>query len=81
VQLVGHRPDEDALHAGLREGHEFLGEQLGGTDRETFAKRLLGPMHGGNHSLCENAVGLGGVVGDVHHIVESAFGNVSAAFP
>ena len=35
VQFVGHRPDEDALHARLRERHESLGEQLGWTGPRT----------------------------------------------
>ena len=61
VQLVGHRPDEDSLHACLRERGQLLGEQLRRTDREAFAECLLGAVDGRDDPLLEDALGLGAV--------------------
>ena len=36
MQLVGNGPDEDALHARLRECPQLLGEQFGRPDGETI---------------------------------------------
>ena len=65
VQLVGNRPDEDVLHACLRECCQLFREHLRGADRETFAEHVLGPVHGGHDVLFEDAVGFDAVVGDV----------------
>ena len=65
VDLVSNRPDEDALHACLRECRQLLGEQFGGTDRETFAEHVHGSVHGGHDAFVEDAVGFGAIVGDV----------------
>ena len=54
VQLVGNRPDEDALYARLRECCQLLGEQVRRTDRKSVAEYVLGSVDGRNHPLFDD---------------------------
>jgi hypothetical protein len=44
VGLVGDRPNENALDAGVREDREPFGERLGGADGYALSQKLLGTM-------------------------------------
>jgi len=65
VDLVGDRPDEDALDARLSEGDELRSELRGRSDGEPITKQFLRSVHGRRNARTKYRSSLSCVIGDV----------------